>query len=76
MNKRNIKEMQIITYLDSIKECTDVAKGYISGEYIVNDLEELIVALSCIPEDIEEIKKNLYEITSEYEKEIMELKYE
>lgn len=76
MDKKIIKEMQIMTYLESIKESTNVARGYIKGEYNVNDVDELVTALSCIPEDIEEIKKLLYEITGEYEKELMESKYE
>ena len=76
MNEKIIKEMQIMTCLESIKETTNVARGYINNEYQVNDIKELIVALSCIPEEIEEIKHLLYDITQEYEKEIIELKYE
>ena len=76
MNKKIIKEMQIITYLESIKESTNVARGYIKGEYKVNDKDELITALSCIPEDINEIKQLIFDLIREYEKEIMESEYE
>lgn len=76
LNKRIINEMQIITYLDAIKECTEVARGYINGEYKVNDVDELVVALSCIPDDIEEIKHLIYEINQNCEKEIREVEYE
>lgn len=76
MNKKLNNEMEIFASLASIKECTKVAQGYINGEYKVNDIEELIVALSCIPEEIEEIKKLIFNITQEYEREIMELKNE
>ncbi len=76
LDKKIVNEMQIITCLDSIKECTGVARGYINGEYSVNDVEELVVALSSIPEDIEEIKRLMYDTAKEYEKEIREANYE
>ena len=76
MNKKIIKEMRIMTYLESIKESTNVARGYIKGEYRVNDIGELITALSCIPDDINEIKQLIFDLIREYEKEIMENEYE
>ena len=76
LSKKIVNEMQIIASLESIKECTEVARGYINNEYKVNDVEELVVALSAAKEDIEEIESLLFEITCDYEKEIMELKYE
>lgn len=76
MNKKIIKEMQIMTYLESIKESTNVAYGYIKGKYRVNDIGELITALSCIPDDINEIKQLIFDLIKEYEKEIMETEYE
>ena len=76
MNQKIKQEMQIISGLESIKECTEVARGYINNEYKINDKEELVVSLSCISEEIEEIKQLLYEITSDYEKELMEINYE
>lgn len=76
MNKKLEIEMQIIASLESIKESTNVARGYINHEYDVNDVDELVVSLACVSEEIEEIKQLLYEITSNYEEEIMELKYE
>lgn len=76
LDKKINNEMQIITYLDAIKECTEVARGYINGEYKVNDVDELVVALSCISEDVEDIKSLLYEIIQEYNEEIIEVEYE
>lgn len=76
MNKKIIKEIQIMTYLESIKESTNVARGYIKGEYRVNDVDELVTALSCIPNDINEIKQLIFDLIREYEKEITEFEYE
>lgn len=76
LNKRIINEMQILTYLDAMKECTEVARGYINGEYKVNDVDELVVALSCISDDIEKIKYLVFEINQNCEKEIREVEYE
>ena len=76
LNKRIINEMQIISYLDAIKECVEVARGYINGEYKVNDVDELVVSLSCVSEDVEDIKHLVYEINQECNKEINEVEYE
>lgn len=76
MNKKIIKEMQIMTYLESIKESTNVACGYIKGEYNVNDVDELVTALTCIPDDINEIKQLIFDLIRECEKEIKESEYE
>ncbi len=76
LDKKINNEMQIMTYLDAIKECTEVARGYINGEYKVNDVDELVVALSCISEDVEDIKQLLYEIIQECNEEISEVEYE
>lgn len=80
MNEEIIKklgrDMRLDAYLDSIKECSDVACGYISGEYEINDVEELVTTLACIPQYVEEIEKIILEMAEEYEKEIEELKYE
>lgn len=70
MNKKIIKEIEIIEILESIKEYVTVAKGYINNEYDINDKEELIISLSGINEDINEIKNNLYEIINIYEQEL------
>ncbi len=76
MNKKIIKEMRIMTYLESIKESTNVARGYIKGEYNVNDVDELVTALICIPDDINEIKQLIFDLIRECEKEIKESEYE
>ena len=76
MNKKIIKEMQIMTYLESINESTNVACGYIKGEYNVNDVDELVTALTCIPDDINEIKQLIFDLIRECEKEIKESEYE
>lgn len=76
MIKKLQKETEIIASLESIKESTEVARGYINNEYVVNDVEELVVSLACVSEEVEEIKQLLYEITSDYEQEIRELTYE
>lgn len=76
MNKKIIKEMQIMTYLESIKESTNVTCGYIKGEYNVNDVDELVTALTCIPDDINEIKQLIFDLIRECEKEIKESEYE
>lgn len=76
MNKKIIKENEIIETLEGIKEYVTIAKKYINKEYEINDESELIGALSCIDEDIEEIKGNLYEIINDYEEELKEFNYE
>lgn len=64
--------MQIITYLDAIQERVEVARGYINGECKVNDVDELVVSLSCTSEDIEDIKHLVSELNQECNKEINE----
>ena len=76
ISEKHIKEMEINVSLASIKEITNVARGYISDEYKINDKEELIVALSAIGEEILTIKEALLEIIKIYEKEIEELRNE
>lgn len=76
MKKKIIKEMQIMTYLESINESTNVACGYIKGEYNVNDVDELVTALTCISDDINEIKQLIFDLIRECEKEIKESEYE
>lgn len=76
INKKLENEMQIIACLESIKESANVARGYINHEYEINDVDELVVSLACVSEEIEEIKQLLFEITSDYEEELRELKYE
>lgn len=76
MNKKNIKENEIIETLESIKEYVIVAKKYINKECEINDKKELIAALSCINEDIANIKQNLYKIIEDYEKELSEENHE
>lgn len=76
LDKKLINEMQIITYLDAIKECAEVARGYINGEYKVNDVNELVVSLFCISEDIEDIKRLVYEINQDCNEKISEVEYE
>ena len=76
MKKKIIKEMQIMTYLESINESTNVACGYIKGEYNVNDVDDLVTALTCISDDINEIKQLIFDLIRECEKEIKESEYE
>ncbi len=76
MNKKLINEKKIIAYLDAIKECTEVARGYINGEYNVNDVDELVVSLSCISEDVEDIKQLVYEMNEVFNEDIIEVEYE
>ncbi len=78
---KNIKErinneIHIMACLDAIEERVEVACGYINGEYEVNDVDELVAALSTTSEDIEEIKNLIYVIIQNYEKEIREAEYE
>ncbi len=74
--KNFIRSMEIDACLKSIKECTNVARYYIAGEYEVNDVDELVTSLASVKEDIEYIDKLIIEMQEEYEKEIEELKYE
>ena len=76
LDKKLITEMKIITYLDTIKECVEVARGYISGEYKVNDVDELVVSLSCISEDVEDIKQLVYEMNQYCNEDVSEVEYE
>ncbi|MCM1197146.1 MAG: hypothetical protein NC310_08800 [Roseburia sp.] len=80
MNERIMKkftmEMKLGSCLKSIKECTSVASDYIEGNYEINDVDELIVALRSVEEDVEEIEQIVADIEEEYESEIEELKYE
>lgn len=78
---KNIKErinneIHIMAYLDAINERVEVARGYINGEYEVNDVDELVTALLTTLGDIEDIKKLIYGIIQNYEKEIREAEYE
>ncbi len=76
IRKKLGRNMELTACLNSIKECTEVARGYITHEYEINDVDELIAALASIPEYIKEIEQIIIEITEEYEQEIEVLKHE
>lgn len=64
------RDMKLSSCLYSIKECCEVARDYIDCKYIVNDVNELVVALNEVPEYIEEIENIILEMANEYEEEI------
>ena len=64
LSERNIK---IYGSLDIINECVEVARGYINKEYEVNDVDELVVALSCVKEYINDIEEAVLELEQENE---------
>lgn len=74
MNKEIMKklkrEMRLNACLDSIKEYSNTTIDYLTGEYEINDLNELIASLASIPEYIEEVEQIILEMNEEYEKEI------
>ena len=70
------RDMKLSSCLYSIKEWCEVARDYIDCKYIVNDVNELVVALNEVPEYIEEIENIILEMANEYEEEIKELKNE
>mgnify|MGYP001852881558 FL=1 len=67
--KKFCKELRLNACLNSIEECCNATYGYITGEYKVNDLNELEDALLCIPDYIKEIKEIIEEIIDIYEQE-------
>lgn len=74
MNKEIMKkirrDMQLDAYFDNIKECSNTTIDYITGEYKIDDIDELIDTLSCIPKYIKKIESIILEMTLEYEREI------
>lgn len=67
MKKLSEREIKIYGSLDIIKECVEVARGYINNEYEVNDVDELVVALNCVKEYIKDIKEAVLELEQENE---------
>ena len=65
--KKFCKELRLSACLNTIEE--DSVYGYITGEYEVNDLDELKDALLCIPDYIKEIREIVEEIVDIYEQE-------
>lgn len=80
MNEEIIKKiktnMKLQACFDSINEISIAVYKYMIGEYKVNDKNELIVALECIPSYVKEIEQIVLEITDDYETEIRELRNE
>lgn len=76
IRKKLGRNMELTACLNSIKECNKVALDYITNEYEINDVDELIAALASVPEYIKEIEQIIMEITEEYEQEIEVLKRE
>ena len=70
------RDMKLNSCLYNIKECCEVAKNHINCKYRVNDVDELVVALSEVPDYIEEIEEIILEMANEYEEEIEVLKNE
>lgn len=70
--KKFCKELRLNACLNSIEECCNATYGYITGEYEVNDLDELEYALLCVPDYIKEVKEIIGEIIDIYEKEMLE----
>ena len=70
------RDMKLNSCLYSIQECCEVAKNHINCKYRVNDVDELVVALSEVPDYIEEIEEIILEMANEYEEEIEVLKNE
>lgn len=68
--------MRLETCFNSISEISTAAYEYMIGEYEINDVEELIVALECIPGYVKEIEQIVLEIADNYENEIRELRNE
>lgn len=70
------REIKISYNLDFIKQCCKIASMYISGDYEVNDLNELILDLDNIEENVKELEELINQMALEYEKEIEVLRNE
>lgn len=70
------REIKLSYNLDFIKQCCEIANMYISGDYEINDLNELIFDLDNIEEKAKEIEELITEMILENEKEIEVLKNE
>ena len=79
------REIKISYNLDFIKQCCKIASMYISGNYEVNDLDELILDLESIgyskanisiEENVKELEELITQMALEYEKEIEVLRNE
>ena len=70
------REIKISYNLDFIKQCCKIASMYISGDYEVNDLDELIIDLNNIEENVKELEELITQMALEYEKEIEVLRNE
>ena len=70
------REIKISYDLDFIKQCCKIASMYISGNYEVNDLDELILDLDNIEENVKELEELIIQMALEYEKEIEVLRNE
>ena len=80
MNEEIMRKFKINMRLDacfnSINEISTAAYEYMIGENKINEVEELIIALECIPSYVKEIEQIVLEIADDYETEIMELRNE
>ena len=80
MNEEIMRKFKMNMRLDacfnSINEISTAAYEYMIGENKINDVEELIIALECIPSYVKEIEQIVLEIADDYETEIMELRNE
>lgn len=63
------RKIKISYNLDFIKQCCKIASMYISGDYEVNDLNELILDLDNIEENVKELEELINQMALEYEKE-------
>lgn len=70
------REIKISYNLNFIKQCCKIASMYISGDYEVNDLGELIFDLDNIEENVKELEELIKQMALEYEKEIEVLRNE
>lgn len=76
LKKKFDREIKLSYNLEFIKQCCKIASMYISGDYEVNDLEELIFDLNNVDENIKEIDELIKEMAIEYEEEIEVLENE
>ena len=76
LKKKFDRDLKLSYNLNFIKQCCEVASMYLSGDYEINDLDELIFDLYNIEDNVKEIEESIEEMALEYEQEIEVLKNE
>ena len=76
IKKKFDRDMRLSYNLNFIKQCCEVASMYLSGDYKVNDLDELIFDLYNVENNVKEIEELIEEMALEYEQEIEVLRNE